>query len=234
MAASQPGPPPTRRERKKERTRREIYDAAMRLFARGGFEAVTIAEICEEADVGRGTFFLHFPSKSALLYEFNQRVAEDFREALTEPRASAREELRALVERISSELAAQAEVMTAMIADFYASPEALAAAPARSAPLLELVTGIVRRGQERGEFSHRIDARLAAVSFFATAGAIVSGYAAREWEAPPEEINRQFLQLTFAGLSPTGDADPALPEPEARGRVRSSKGGRGGRRRSSD
>lgn len=224
MAASQPGPgaASSRRERKKERTRREIYDAAMRLFARRGFEAVTIAEICEEADVGRGTFFLHFPSKSALLYEFNQRVAEEFRETLTEPRASAREEIRALVERMSTELEARAEVMTAMIADFLASPEALAAAPERGAALLELVTGIIRRGQERGEFGHGVDARLAAVSFFATAGAIVSGYVAEEWEAPPEEVNRQFLQLTFAGLSPAGDAEPALPEPRAERRSRRS------------
>ena len=69
----------------------------MSLFARQGFGAVTIAEICEAADVGRGTFFLHFPSKAALLYEFNQRFAEDFRATLREPRASAHDELSALV-----------------------------------------------------------------------------------------------------------------------------------------
>ena len=90
MATSEPLPSPTRRDRKKERTRREIYEAAMRLFARSGFGAVTIAEICEAADVGRGTFFLHFPSKAALLYEFNQRVAEDFRASLTASRARPR------------------------------------------------------------------------------------------------------------------------------------------------
>ena len=103
----------SRRDRKKRRTRREIYEAAMRLFAESGFAAVTIADICREADVGRGTFFLHFPSKAALLYEFNQRVAEEFRASLHEPRASARQELRALVERMSVELVSQAEIMTA-------------------------------------------------------------------------------------------------------------------------
>lgn len=210
MAVSEPAPALSRRDRKKERTRRGIYDAAMRLFSERGFEAVPIAEICEAADVGRGTFFLHFPSKAALLYEFGQRVAEEFRATLAEPRGPAHAELRALVERISAELAARAEVMTAMIADFYASPEALAAAPERGAALLELVTAIVRRGQERGELARRIDPRLAAVSFLATAGALVSGHAGRGWEAPPEEVKRQLLQLTFAGLSPAGDRDPDL------------------------
>jgi AcrR family transcriptional regulator len=197
-------PAPSRRDRKKERTRRDIYEAAMHLFARSGFEAVTIADICREADVGRGTFFFHVPSKAALLNEFNRSVAEEFRASLREPRGSARDELRALVERMSVELVAQAEVMTAMIAEFFASPEALAAAPREDA-LPVLVTEILLRGQERGEFSDRIDARLAAASFLATAGAIVSGQVFRDGDVTPAEINRQFLQLTFSGLSPEGD-----------------------------
>ncbi len=195
---------PSRRDRKKERTRREIYEAAMRLFARRGFGAVHITDICEEADVGRGTFFLHFPSKAALLYEFNQRVAEDFGASLVEPRGPARDELRALVERISVELVAQAEIMTAMIAEFFASPEALAAASTDDA-LPQLVLEIVRRGQQLGEFSRRIDPRLAAASLFATAGAIISGQVFRKDDLPPEEISRQLLQIVFSGLDPAGD-----------------------------
>jgi AcrR family transcriptional regulator len=195
----------SRRERKRERTRREIYQAAMRLFAKTGFAAVTIADICEEADVGRGTFFLHFPNKAALLFEFNQRVAEDFRASLAEPRASAREELSALVERMAVELAAQAEIMTAMLAEFFATPETLAAASIDGGALPELVSEIIRRGQKRGEFARRIDPRLAAASFFATAATIVSGGVFRRRSVTPAEINRQFLQITFSGLSPSGD-----------------------------
>jgi len=192
---------PTRRDRKKERTRRDIYEAAMALFAKSGFEAVTIADICRAADVGRGTFFFHFPNKAALLYEFNRRVAEDFRAALPEPRGSAQDELSALVERMSVELVAQSEIMTAMLAEFFASPEALAA-HARDDALPVLVTEIILRGQELGEFDGAIDARLAAASFLATAGAIVSGRVFRAGDLTPQEINRQFLQLTFSGLRP--------------------------------
>lgn len=192
---------PSRRDRKKQQTRRGIYDAAMRLFARSGFAAVTIADICREADVGRGTFFLHFAGKAALLHEFNQRVADEFGASLTEPRGAARDELRALVERMSIELIAQAEIMTAMLAEFFVSPEALAAA-SRDRALPLLVGSIIRRGQERGEFSQCIDPRLAAASFLATAGAIVSGRVFRVGELSPEEINRQFLQLVFSGLDP--------------------------------
>jgi AcrR family transcriptional regulator len=208
MTEATPSPALSRRDRKKERTRREIYEAAMSLFARKGFAAVTIAEICDAADVGRGTFFLHFPTKAALLYEFNQRFAEDFRATLHEPRASAHEELSKLVLRMGEELAAQAEVMTAMLAEFFASPETMAAAVQQRSQLLEIVIEIITRGQERGEFTRTLDPRLAAASFFGTSSAIVSGAVFKAGEVTPQEVHRQFMQLTFSGLSPSGDGDP--------------------------
>lgn len=195
----------SRRDRKKIRTRSEIYDAAMRLFSKVGFTAATISDICEEADVGRGTFFLHFPSKASLLGEFNQRVAEDFRASLAEPRGLARAELCALVDRMTTELAAQAEIMNAMLAEFFNSPEAMSAASVQDDALAELVTEIIRLGQEHGEFSTGVDARLAAASFFATAATIISGKVFAHGELTPEEISRQFLQITFSGLSRSAD-----------------------------
>lgn len=70
----------TRRERKKRETRQKIFDGAIRLFKEHGFEATTIDMISEEADVARGTIFLHFPSKEAILanwgYERIQEVEE--------------------------------------------------------------------------------------------------------------------------------------------------------------
>jgi AcrR family transcriptional regulator len=193
----------SRRDRKKELTRREIYEAAMRLFAAKSFGEVTISEICETADVGRGTFFLHFPTKAALLYEFNERVTEDFRAALGVPRASARAELQALVERMGIELAAQAEIMTAMLADFFTSPETIAVAPKRGVALAELVTEIIARGQASGEFDASLDPRLAAAAFLSTAIAFLSGKVIRGFDVSHEEISRQFLRLTFRGLDAT-------------------------------
>ncbi|CAM3321516.1 MULTISPECIES: TetR/AcrR family transcriptional regulator [Brevibacillus] len=57
----------TRRERKKRETREKIFNAAIKLFKSHGFEGTTIDMISEEADVARGTIFLHFTSKEAIL-----------------------------------------------------------------------------------------------------------------------------------------------------------------------
>lgn len=195
---------PSRRARKKERTRGEIFDAAMALFAESDFDSVTISAICEHADVARGTFFLHFPTKSALLYEFSRRVAEEFSAELTEPRESARAELEALVDRIGAELAAQPDVMVAMLREFSTSREALAFGMEHGWVFPELIAEIVERGQKRGEFRREIDARLAAASLLSTAGAILSGWVFRPDELAPEAVRAQFFTLLFQGLAPSG------------------------------
>ncbi|SHL81806.1 transcriptional regulator, TetR family [Streptomyces yunnanensis] len=64
------------RERKRERTRRKIIDAAADLFERHGYEGTTIADIADAAEIGTRTFFSYFASKEELLFpESSARVA---------------------------------------------------------------------------------------------------------------------------------------------------------------
>ena len=59
---------PGLRDRKKQRTRTQIAEAAFELFAERGFDAVPVAEIARAAEVSVATVFNYFRTKEALVY----------------------------------------------------------------------------------------------------------------------------------------------------------------------
>lgn len=68
-------PPSALRDRKRERTRRALHEAAVELFESRGYDATTVADIAAAAEVGTRTFFNYFASKEELLFpEPDERV----------------------------------------------------------------------------------------------------------------------------------------------------------------
>jgi AcrR family transcriptional regulator len=64
------------RERKKRQTRQYISDVATGLFLERGFEAVTVAEIAEAANVSVNTVYNYFPAKEDLFFDRSAGVAD--------------------------------------------------------------------------------------------------------------------------------------------------------------
>jgi AcrR family transcriptional regulator len=64
----------TRAERRKLETRERLLDAALRLFLKAGYSAVSTADIAAAADVGAGTYYLHFEDKADILRALGERT----------------------------------------------------------------------------------------------------------------------------------------------------------------
>lgn len=75
---------PERKERDFKRREDEIAAAALELFDRDDWQQVTIDEIAQRAEIGKGTVYLHFPSKEAiyarLALDFTRHILERLRE----------------------------------------------------------------------------------------------------------------------------------------------------------
>lgn len=71
-----------RRERKKRQTREAIVEHALRLFAERGFDATTVGDIAEAADIAPRTFFGHFATKEDVVFHDFDEVLAEFTEAI--------------------------------------------------------------------------------------------------------------------------------------------------------
>ena len=70
------------RERKKRQTRQLIFENAQRLFAKRGFDSVTVAEVARASDVSEVTVFNYFPTKEELFYGGMSFYEEELVEAV--------------------------------------------------------------------------------------------------------------------------------------------------------
>jgi AcrR family transcriptional regulator len=85
------------RERKKARTRQTIERVALGLFARRGFQATTLAEIAETAEVAPSTLYSYFPLKEDILFSLNDAIRDSAR-----LRINSRSETETLVDALAA------------------------------------------------------------------------------------------------------------------------------------
>lgn len=103
----------SRMERRKERTRQRIIQAALTLFREQGLDATTMEAIAEAADVAKGTLYNHFAVKEAIVDEYIRRNFQQRGRVISEqirqlPDTAAR------VERVFGELLAGVQAQPAI------------------------------------------------------------------------------------------------------------------------
>jgi AcrR family transcriptional regulator len=72
------------RARKMARTRSQIADAAIRLFVAQGYDATTLDEIAEAADVHKRTLLRYFATKAHLVLHSQYEALDLFKQAMAE------------------------------------------------------------------------------------------------------------------------------------------------------
>jgi len=195
---------PSRRARKKERTRREIFTAAMALFVDRGFDAVTIDDICRAADVARGTFFLHFPTKDALLTEYGHEVTGELAARLGRHRGGAAAGLRVALRFLAARAVSHAEMVRLMVRETMARPVVLRDTTAQGRDLVQLLAGLVRRGQVAGELRRGVDPQVAAAVVVSSYLAIVGEWARQAGRLRLRPALEQALDVVLDGLTAGG------------------------------
>jgi AcrR family transcriptional regulator len=67
-----------RLQRRRQRTRKLLQQAAIELILEKGYDAVTIQDITDHADLGRGTFYLYFTDKEDIVWQTVRGILDEF------------------------------------------------------------------------------------------------------------------------------------------------------------
>jgi len=67
-----------RMDRRVQRTRKLLREALMSLIMEEGYDAISIQDITEKANLGRATFYLHFKDKDELLLDVMEQFIDEF------------------------------------------------------------------------------------------------------------------------------------------------------------
>ena len=202
-----------RRGRKKRELHARIYETARQLFLERGFEATTVAEIAEAADVAQGTFFNHFSSKQAVLAELTSEVSDHLHGMVDEQLArpvSTLERIAGFADSVAEQL-----IQTRALArDVVFELMRTGTRPGNAYPYLsgvyEPFTAVLREGQRRGEVRADLDAAFLAEIVIGGLNVSVTHWLV-DPDYPLEERMREtaaFLTEAIQPRTPAGAANP--------------------------
>ena len=157
-----------RRERRAAETRLRLFRCALQLFAQHGFSNVTVEDITEAADVGKGTFFNYFESKDHVLGVMAEIQLGKVREALQQARAgkrSIRAVLSQLFGRVGEEPGRSPELGRALLSSFLASDRIRELLDRNMTEGRRMAAEIVELGQQRGEIDPKLKKDQVALHF---------------------------------------------------------------------
>ncbi len=156
--------PMTRRALAKQRTRRQLLDAAKRLFNERGYEAATVREIAAAAGLSTGAVFASFVDKADL---FGEVIVDDCDALAAHLKTVVREDATteaSLLKLFSTAYAFHRDhlplVQAAIGHSWMGEPDAARRVRGAARRVQALVDEVLRHGVERGELSRDLDIRL--------------------------------------------------------------------------
>jgi TetR/AcrR family transcriptional regulator, fatty acid metabolism regulator protein len=189
--------------------RRQILDAAIRVFARQGFHACRVSDIANEASVAYGLVYHYFNSKEQVLNElFVERwslllaAIEEVDSRPTPPR----EKLDAVAGFIIESYRHDPELMKVIIVEVTRAANSFGRThlpEIRQA--YDLIAKIVADGQRSGAFREDVDPNFASMWFYGAIEQLLSGWVFElipDAEADFERARKMVVDTICGGLEP--------------------------------
>ncbi len=201
------------RGNKLEDRRRQLREAATRVFARKGFHESRIADIATEAGVAYGLVYHYFKNKEEILnaiFEENWSFFVRAIEGLRAGEGTFAQRLDACVALMLESYRVAPDVVSVMVVEVVRSPKALdehrLAGFRRSFTAL---AELIAEGKKSGDVRKDVDPILASICLIGSLETILTGVVLKLVPATHdniERVRRQVVELFMIGLSPKAHA----------------------------
>ncbi len=205
----------------REDRRRQILDAAVRVFARQGFHQCRVSDIADEAGVAYGLVYHYFSSKESVLDTLFLERWDVLLEAIAtvdKRRGQPRDKLHAVAGFIVDSYRADPELMKVIIVEVTRAANSFGARHlAKIREAFDGIAEIVRDAQRVGAFRDDVDADFAAMTFYGAIEQVLTGWIFGVLSQEPddfEQAKRLVVDTICGGLDaapPTRLLDSARP-----------------------
>jgi len=173
--------------------RRQILDAAVRVFARQGFHACRVSDIADEAGVADGLVYHYFRSKEEVLDTlFTERwdiLLQVIRDTDAED-APARDKLRAIAAFIFESYRHDPDLMKVIVVEVTRAANSFGLTHSdRIREAYALMAEVVAKAQEDGSFRPDVTPRFAALAFYGVIEQVLTGWIFDSAPVPDAEID---------------------------------------------
>jgi AcrR family transcriptional regulator len=188
-----------------EDKRRQLLDAAVRVFARKGFHASRVGDIAEEAGVAHGLLYHYFKSKDQVLeavFHENWSLLVARIESVEETDEPAADQIRHIAAIVLRTWLHLPDVVRVVIQEFGRSPELGERIGELTLPI-DALQRVITRGIENGEFRKDIDPTFAATVVYGSIDELLTGWVLGRLpsgEADVAKAEQTLSELILVGL----------------------------------
>jgi AcrR family transcriptional regulator len=185
--------------------RRLILEAAVRVFAREGFNGARVSDVADEAGIAYGLVYHYFRSKDEILDTIFLERWNVMLEAITSVREqplTAREQLEAVAAFIVESYRRDPDVMKVIVVEVTRAANSFGRAHlAQIREAYDGIAAIVAAGQVSGELRDTVTPAFAAMAFYGAIEQVLTGWIFDVLPGAPEDVDqaKAFVVETICG-----------------------------------
>ena len=197
--------------------RRQILDAAVRVFARRGFHACRVSDVADEAGVAYGLVYHYFDSKEEILNQLFSERWQLMLDAITEIDSQpvpARDKLYMVASFIIDSYRHEPQLMKVIIVEVTRAANSFGATHLdKIREAYSMIADIVDSARRDGSFKSDISAEFASMCFYGAIEQLLSGWIFGYLPTTDEEFERAkslVVETICGGLEAAGASAPAI------------------------